>query len=60
MAQQRLLLVSDENFIRFIQCALSEVKVAVKLKKKFTNSCLCEYQSVVRCNRIRILKPHQE
>jgi len=34
MAQQRLLLVSDENCVRFIQCALSEVKVAVKLKKK--------------------------
>jgi hypothetical protein len=33
MAQQRWLFVSDDNFIRFIQCALSEVKAAVKLNK---------------------------
>jgi hypothetical protein len=33
MEQQRWLLVSDENFIRFIQRALSEVNASVKFNK---------------------------
>ena len=33
---------SDENFIGFIQCALSEVKVAIKLKKKSSQILVSE------------------